>query len=116
MAWRPKAAGPKSIRSLYHWIWAQLSEIGIVGGGDLPTDPPTPGQPLPPQPLGSHNHYLENLLDTDIASKVHRSSLSYQEATGLWEADSRSKTFIQTTIPADSESSTGDLWVVTAPP
>jgi hypothetical protein len=113
MAWRPQAAGPKSIRSLYHWIWTQLTDLGVIAGGGLPEGPVDPGEPIPPQPPGAHNHYLENLIDVGIPSKEHRNSLSYEESTGFWEADSRSKTFFEEFAPADNESSAGDLWVVT---
>lgn len=36
MAWQPDRAGPKDIRSLYHWVWGQLNNVGKIideGGG-----------------------------------------------------------------------------------
>lgn len=30
MAWRPEPAGPKTIRSLYHWIWKQTTDLGSL--------------------------------------------------------------------------------------
>lgn len=112
MAFRPQPAGPRTLRALYHWVWRGLTGVGESIGGDLPTDPPTP---VPPTVPGAHSHYLDNLVNVDIATQAHRNSLSLDTATGLWNADSRSKTFIQSTAPLDSESSAGDLWVVVPP-
>ena len=81
-------------------------------GGESPTDPP---EPVPPPEPGAHSHYLENLINVGIPSKAHRNSLSYDASTGFWEADARSKTFIQETPPSDADSSVGDIWVVSDP-
>jgi hypothetical protein len=107
--WSPQPAGPKTIRAFYHWIWAQLKGVGGAIGGDFPTDPP---EPVPPPEPGAHSHYLENLINVGIPSKEHRDSLSYDESTGYWEAEDRSKTHVQLTTPIDNESTTGDLWLV----
>jgi hypothetical protein len=86
--------------------------VGGSIGGELPTDPP---EPVPPPEPGAHSHYLENLINVGIPSKNHRDSLSYDSATGLWNAGHRTTTHIQENTPADSGSSVGDLWVVTDP-
>ena len=109
MAYRPNPAGPKTIRSLYHWVWAGLVDLGAGIGGDQPTDPPTP---VPPPEPGSHSHYLDNLVNVDIPVKLNRDSLNFDEPTGNWIPENRSRTHIQLAQPSDAVSSNGDIWVV----
>ena len=36
MAYHPNPAGPRNIRELYHWVWAEFRRVGTTIG-DLPT-------------------------------------------------------------------------------
>ncbi len=57
MSYRPKPAGPKTLKSFFHYLWRELTSIGDqLGdeGGTLPPDPvPTPG----------HQHWHDNLVN-----------------------------------------------------
>ena len=143
--WQPTKAGPRGIRSLYHWAWHQFDRVGALTGGDSPTDP---SEPVPPPTPGAHSHYLDNLVNVDtsgkadsdsltydassgnwvpvrrdldnltnvdVSTKADRNSLTYDEPSGYWVPELRNRVHIQDTQPADGDSSVGDIWIVAGP-
>lgn len=108
MAWRPTQAGPRNIRELFHWITKQFTDVGELVGETPPDggypDPPEDPPPLPSQ--GSHNHYLDNLINVQTGSKESTDALVWNGSH--WVPDRRTKVYFQADEPTESQA--GDIW------
>jgi len=78
--WRPKNAGPRNLRELYHWAWTQLKSaggaIGDEGGTTPPDPPPTPG----------HQHWHDNLINV-TPDQHHPQIHAHNTHTGIGPDD-----------------------------
>jgi len=110
MAYRPKPAGPKSIRALFHYLWRELTAIGVEiesggggpGGAHDDLTGVTPDQHHPQlHSIGTHS----DVITTSLAANE---LLAYNGAS--YVNDRRTKVFFQTTQPTDAESLEGDFW------
>ena len=110
MAYRPKPAGPRNIRELFHYLWGEFGAIGReietqtgatvenVGGGA--------GIALPPVVQADEKVFpFKTLIEGENITIT-------EQAQTITIAGGRSgnRVFFQPDQPTDEEASMGDIW------
>ena len=113
----PTPAGPTTLRLFFHWIWAELTKIGVAIGSDDGSSPPTHAHDhdalLNVTPDQHHNqaHLLWGSDHSDVDSGNAITSLQIIRYDGAqFIADRRTKVHGGGVLPANNISLPGDIW------
>ncbi len=113
--WQPDRAGPKNLRSLYHWVWLQLDRVGALlgdeGGGGPPGHVHDHANLLNVTPDQHHPQLHDVVSHSDVMGVASQNEILRRDGAN-YVPDRRTKAHIQLTQPLDGDSLIGDLWVL----